>query len=155
MGGELVSLNGQPMSEILEKMLTYIPSDGHIETSKYKRLERTEYFAQLYSLLYGNTTRFTLEYRSPLEKKVQEIQVEGLRAEPMNQVFRQRYPEAAEDLPPIQIEYRGDVAILIAVSGYQYPDRGIIPDYPFTPAIKDLIADKDTEMEYVIGLIQR
>ncbi len=43
----------------------------------------------------------------------------------------------------------------LAVSGYKYPDRGIIPDFPFTRTIEDLIADKDTEMEYVLALTHR
>ena len=35
-----------------------------------------------------------------------------------------------------------------------YPkDRGIIPDYPFSPDIKDIVNGKDSEMEYLIKLI--
>jgi C-terminal processing protease CtpA/Prc len=43
----------------------------------------------------------------------------------------------------------------MAVSGYDYPDRGIIPDYPFTRTIKDHLTGKDTEMEYVLSLIEK
>jgi hypothetical protein len=43
----------------------------------------------------------------------------------------------------------------MAVSGYGYPDRGIIPDYPFTRTIQDHLKGKDTEMEYVFALIAR
>ena len=112
MGGELVSLNGRPMSEILKEMLEYVPSDGHIETSKYKRLMRTEYFAQLYSLLFGITTDYTLEYRFPDSEKGLEIKVKGLKSGPMAQIIEKRYPEAVKESPPIEIEYSGDVAIL-------------------------------------------
>ncbi len=112
MGGELISLNDRSMSEIIKDMMPYIPSDGRIETSKYERLKRTEYFAQLYSLIYGVTTHYTFEYRSPHDGKVQELQVKGLRSGPLSQVLKQRYPEAVKEQPPIEIEYREDVAIL-------------------------------------------
>jgi len=112
MGGELVSLNGRPMSEIVNAMLDYISSDGRIETSKYKRLERPEYFAQLYSLLFGVTTEFRLNYRFQDTEKGIEIKVKGMKPGPMNRVFRERYPEAAQNQPPLEVEYRGDVAIL-------------------------------------------
>lgn len=112
MGGELLSLNGRPMSRILEEMLEYISSDGHIETSKYKRLESTETFARLYTLLFEETSQFEFEYRLPKTGKVERIQVKGIQPGPMNRLFRQRYPEAAQEQPPLKVEYRDDVAIL-------------------------------------------
>jgi C-terminal processing protease CtpA/Prc len=40
----------------------------------------------------------------------------------------------------------------MAVSGYQHPDRGIIPDHPVTPTIQDLVAGKDPVLDYAMGL---
>ncbi len=42
----------------------------------------------------------------------------------------------------------------MAVSGYP-PDRGIIPDYPFSSSIKDLLSGKDTELDFVFELIEK
>jgi C-terminal processing protease CtpA/Prc len=42
----------------------------------------------------------------------------------------------------------------MAVSGYDYPDRGIVPDYPFTRTIQDHLNGTDTEMDYVLDLIK-
>jgi len=42
----------------------------------------------------------------------------------------------------------------MAVSRYP-PDRGIIPDYPFSPTIKDMLSGKDVEMDYVLELIKK
>jgi hypothetical protein len=42
----------------------------------------------------------------------------------------------------------------MAVSGYP-PDRGIIPDYPFSPTIQDLLSGKDVELDFVIDLIEK
>jgi C-terminal processing protease CtpA/Prc len=41
----------------------------------------------------------------------------------------------------------------MAVSGYDYPDRGIIPEYPFSRSLEDHLKGEDTEMEYVLRLI--
>jgi C-terminal processing protease CtpA/Prc len=43
----------------------------------------------------------------------------------------------------------------MAVSGYDYPDRGIIPDYPFTRTVEDHLKGRDTEMDYVLSLIDK
>ena len=43
----------------------------------------------------------------------------------------------------------------MAVSGYDYPDRGIFPDYPFTRTIEDHLNSKDAEMDYVLSLIEK
>ena len=47
------------------------------------------------------------------------------------------------------------VRYVMAVSGYPYPDRGIIPDYPFQRTIEDYLHDNDTELEFVLNLINK
>ena len=47
------------------------------------------------------------------------------------------------------------IRYVMAVSGYKYPDRGIIPDYPFSRSIEDLLSGKDTELEFVLEIIER
>lgn len=112
LGGEVVSINGHPMSEILEKMLAVQPSDGYNVTSKYKRMENTTTFGRGYTRFYGITTSFHIVYLSPADGIKKEIRVKGLKQEELMQIFSQRYPEVARDLLPIELEYRGDVAIL-------------------------------------------
>jgi C-terminal processing protease CtpA/Prc len=41
----------------------------------------------------------------------------------------------------------------MAVSGCHDRNRGIIPDYPFSRSITDLLEDRDTELEYALDLI--
>ncbi len=112
LGGEVVSINGYPMSEILEKMLAVQPSDGHNVTSKYRRLESTTAFGRRYTQLYGMTTSFQIVYLSPKDEIKKEIRVNGLTQHELMEIFSQRYPESSRDLTPIELEYRGDVAIL-------------------------------------------
>ncbi|MBA2307480.1 hypothetical protein H0W26_05080 [Candidatus Dependentiae bacterium] len=41
-----------------------------------------------------------------------------------------------------------------AVSGYAYPRRGVMPDYPVQPTIQDVLNGIDTEMIYTLKLIK-
>jgi hypothetical protein len=111
-GGEVISINDRPISEILEQMMTVISSDGHVQTSKYRRLENTARFGETYNLLFGKTTSYSIVYRSPDNNKLETIEVEGVTQKELNRIFEERYPDAAKNLPPIELEYRGDTAIL-------------------------------------------
>jgi C-terminal processing protease CtpA/Prc len=46
------------------------------------------------------------------------------------------------------------VRYIMAAGGYPYPDRGILPDYPYQRSITDYLSGKDSEMEYVLDLIE-
>jgi len=112
LGGEVVSINGHPISEILEKMLAVQSSDGRNMTSKYRRLENTTTFGRQFTLHFGITTSFHIIFLSPTDGRKKELRVKGIKQEELMQIFSQRYPEVAQDRPPIELEYRGDVAIL-------------------------------------------
>ena len=43
---------------------------------------------------------------------------------------------------------------VLAVSGYAYPRRGVMPDYPVQPTIQDVLNEVDTEMIYTLKLIK-
>ena len=78
MGGEVISINSQPISTIIEKMLPIISSDGHIESSKYRRLESTGYFGNIYSILFGKTTEYSFVYHLPGKKDEKTIKCKGI-----------------------------------------------------------------------------
>lgn len=111
-GGEVLSVNNRPMPEILEQMLAIQPSDGHNVTSKYRRLESTTTFGRRYTQLFGITTSFKIGYISPVDGQRKQIQIQGLKQDELTQIFSRRYPDVAQDRPPIEIKHRGDVAIL-------------------------------------------
>jgi len=48
----------------------------------------------------------------PDNNELKTIEVKGLTREELNRIFEERYPDAARNLPPIELEYRGDIAIL-------------------------------------------
>ena len=145
-GGEIISINDQPMSEILDKMLAVVPSDAHIEVSKYRRLESTTRFGQTYNLLFGKTISYKIAYRPLEDKTLKKAEVKGIREKDLNRIFEERYPEAAKNLPPAELEYRDDIAILtirtFGPSGYQ--NAGISYPLFMRNAFKEL-KEKNTQ----------
>jgi hypothetical protein len=111
-GGEVISINNRPVSEILEQMMTVIPSDGHIQTSKFRRLENTARFGETYNLLFGKTTSYSIAYRTADTNELRQVKVQGINRQEMNRIFEERYPDVARDLPPIELEYRENIAVL-------------------------------------------
>jgi hypothetical protein len=133
MGGELLSINGNSMDEIVRTMLAALPSDGRVLTSKYRRLESTSTFGDTYSRLFGITTRFELTYRSQDDGSVHSIVVDGLTAEELTRRFESRYAEVAnaeQNRPPVELMYSGDIPILTVrtFGGRTISNAGI--DYP-------------------------
>lgn len=117
MGGEVISINQQPVKTIIEKMLEISLSDAHIQASKYRNLESTILFGTRYNLLFGKTTKYSLDYRPPGTKKVKTIRVPGKTRQQILSLFEQRYPEAAKETqkPLIELEYKkaGDIAAAV------------------------------------------
>lgn len=44
---------------------------------------------------------------------------------------------------------------VMAVRGYRYPKRGVMPDYPVHPSIADRLAGRDPEMETALALARK
>ena len=112
MGSELISINGHPMPEIRQKMFPFIPNDAHIQTSKYRKLERTDYFGQLFNLIFNPTDSYAIAYREPGASNEKTRTVKAIKSEDITAIASRRYPEVYRDRPPIQLDYRNDVAIL-------------------------------------------
>ncbi len=134
MGGELLSINGNPMDAIVRTLLTGLPSDGRVETSKYRRLESTSAFGDIYSRMFGITTRFDLTYRSPDDGSTRAVPVDGITAAELTRRGESRYPELArveENRPPVELTFRDEIPVLtvktfgsrtISNAGIDYPE---------------------------------
>ncbi len=111
-GGEVISINEHPISEILEQMMTVIPSDGQVQTSKYRKLENTARFGETYNLLFGKTTSYSITYRTADNNELRQVKVKGINRKELNSISEKRYSDVARNLPPIELEYRANIAIL-------------------------------------------
>lgn len=130
LGVEITSINGLQVADILDQMLPQIPSDAHIETSKFKKLERTEYFGSLLSLLFGGTETFAITYLTTDTDKIQKAQVSAIKPKDLTRFYSQRYPEAEENKPPIDLIYNDNIAILTIRTFGDGPYRKAEISYP-------------------------
>lgn len=56
-------------------------------------------------------------------------------------------------LPNSKLELNfGILTFYLDVSGYKFPDRGVMPDYPVTHTINDALAGRDKDMELALSL---
>ena len=62
-GTELVSINGRLMSEIIQRLFLFIPSDAGIESRK--NWEMPDYFQLFYQVVYGSSEHFDIAYKLP------------------------------------------------------------------------------------------
>ncbi|MCG8386539.1 MAG: S41 family peptidase [Cytophagales bacterium] len=62
-GADLASINGTSMVTIINKLKSFIPSDGYNETYKHFRLQNE--FTSLYSLYYPTDSAFTVDIADP------------------------------------------------------------------------------------------
>jgi hypothetical protein len=112
MGGEVISINERPISEIVESILPLIPNDAHILSSKYRQLERPSNFNQYYSLLFGGSSSYKIKYKSPWEGNETTIDVKGITPLDGSDISVKRYPELSKVFPPISVEYKGNIPVL-------------------------------------------
>jgi hypothetical protein len=133
LGSEVTHLNGMPMSDVVAQMLPFISSDGRIRTAKYRRgLERPTTFGRLYTIVFGVTTEFTLNYRQTPSDTPTTVTVPGITNTQLQERLGERYPQeaAAEGRPPIELTWADDVPVLTVrtFSGGTYGQAGI--NYP-------------------------
>ena len=117
MGGEIMSVNGVPMTEIVARMLKLIPADADIRNSKLSKLESTNYFGTWHNLLFGKNMKYETVIRSADGTAGPSINAEGIKANDLQAIFSRRYPAAAQlfDPMPIKLEYTAGGDPVIAV----------------------------------------
>ena len=112
MGSELLAINDFPITEILQKMLLFIPNDAHIQTSKYRKLEGTAYFGRLINLIYGSSGSYTLTCLDPRGDTDKNYVVKAIKPADLNAIASKRYPGVFDERPPIELNYRDGVPVL-------------------------------------------
>lgn len=131
MGSELVSLNGMPMERIISDLLPAIPSDAHIETSKYHVLSSSVRFSHLFNIFYGLTRTYEVEYKNAKTGEVQSATVKGMRQKDVLETFQKRYPELNKTLPQLSFHELEGVPVLtirtfssgaLKREGFDYPE---------------------------------
>lgn len=111
MEAELLSINNHPLKEIIQKMFTYIQSDGFIQS--HKNWELPENFQLLFNILFGEKNSYTVTYKT----KSQELKRATLQADLLKNIFcTNPFPRPGKYL---QLSYEpGNIAVLTIKSFY-------------------------------------
>jgi hypothetical protein len=126
LGARVISINGQPMREIVERMFAILPSDGRVETSKYRALESDRWLSSAYNALFGPTTSYDVRYLAT-DGTAGTVVADGISSSTLRQRAA-RYPEPHH--PPIALAYRRGVPVLTIRTFGSGAYRSASIDYP-------------------------
>lgn len=95
-GSELLSINGKSSHEILSTMLTGISADGHIQSRKFRLMERYFFynfngFDYYYHLYVDRSPSFQIEYIDYKTKKKERVNLNGLSISERQNILLSKY----------------------------------------------------------------
>jgi len=114
-GKVITSINGEPPSEIVNKIGTLFASDGFIKTVKYSDLNGFS-FALYYFYYHGRTDRFEIVF----EGEAQPIIMESQNLATINKQLKNRYPETREKekQAPLELVFVGDSVAYLGIHDF-------------------------------------
>lgn len=77
-GAKLVSINGEPVVQVIEKLMPLIATDGFNETSRFEWIGGAN-LSLLYRLVYGKKKVFELEVLDPVHQKSKIVRIPAIR----------------------------------------------------------------------------
>ncbi|HAI76271.1 MAG TPA: hypothetical protein DCM08_08480, partial [Microscillaceae bacterium] len=89
-GAEIISINGEPMSQIVAKIKPYINADGFVQTSKYKDLDNL--FDKYYYWFVAQPDSFTLEVRN-IDKSLYTTTFAAAPTDSIGKILSRRYKD--------------------------------------------------------------
>ncbi|MCP5048883.1 MAG: hypothetical protein GY940_17060, partial [bacterium] len=121
MGSQLVSINGHPLEKMVKAFFPLISSDAHIMTSKFRQMESTSHFGNLYMAVYGRTDSFSVNYMPFGKKGNKTIKVKGIGTDDIMPLLYKRYPEEErkrEQRKLHTLEYKNGIPVL-TIKGFR------------------------------------
>ena len=128
-GAEILSIDGVPMPEILQKLLTVVPCDAGILTRRLRLLESPATFGNYFAVMSGPSEKFQVRLRIFPGHEIQDITVSGIKGDDIPMFLQKRYPEAARRKPLYELEFKGTTAIL-TIRGFGDDQGTGRPAYP-------------------------
>lgn len=155
-GTRIISINGKPVEEIAETLLSHFPSDGYIRTNQHSRLQFGVEFQFWYYMLIGQPDTFHVVLQTPNGERLTR-QYDAVTFKEWKRNFRKKYGspkdpymrtftrhyvamEKKNRAQPLRVEFLSDQTALLTVGNF---DSG-----KFTAIIADAfeqIRQKQTE----------
>ena len=149
-GAEIVSINGQPMAEILPKFMPFIRSDGFNQTMKFRML--TDEFALHHRLVFGAAKEFEIIYIPFGEKKPLKKNLNSITGEEMDKRTSSRHSSRGK-LKNYRFRWVNEKTGLLSVNSFDFGLRkkgrqkyrqflkATFAEIKARPAAKNLIVD--------------
>lgn len=100
LGSQIISINGHAIEDFIKEFLQLFPSDGANLSHKYRLLSSSRYFTRYFSMLYGYTEQYKVEYIS-LNDTVHKTKIlDGLIFDKLLSIAEERYPNKIEEQKP-------------------------------------------------------
>ena len=111
-GAELLSINGMPMTDVLNELVPLIPSDAGIRTRPIRQLEFPAAFGRLLALRFGLPESYRIRLRPFRGGAIQEVSVPGIAGKDVVRILYERYPASGRHDPLYELTFRGSAAVL-------------------------------------------
>lgn len=108
LGAQIISINDHSIEDFMKEYLQIFPSDGKNLTHKYRLLSSSRYFTRYFSMLYGYSEQYKLDYISLNETAPKTKTLQGLTFDNLLKKVRERYPNKIEEQKPAYFKINED-----------------------------------------------
>lgn len=108
LGAQIISINGHSTEGFIKDYLQIFPSDGNNVTHKYRLLSSSRYFTRYFSMLYGYTEQYDVDYISLNETAIKTKTLQGLTFDKLLKLASERYPDKIEEQKPAYFNINED-----------------------------------------------
>lgn len=92
LGAEIISINNQPVSSFISKVLKICTSDGNNQTNKFKRFESTGLLTEYLYFLQGYSENYKIKYIPFNSKVIKNATIKGINYKSLLKIRKSRYP---------------------------------------------------------------
>jgi hypothetical protein len=126
-GARVRALNGVPMTDLVHRMLDWLPADAGIESARYRALEREATFSFLLGLIEKPMDIFEVEVDGPGGAPLRRVAVKGLTGRELERRVEAANVQAMGPQLPIELSWQDAVPVLTVrtFSGSAYERCGI------------------------------
>jgi len=108
LGSQIISINDHSIEGFMKEYLQIFPSDGNNLTHKYRLLSSSRYFTRYFSMLYGYSEQYKVDFISLNETTHKTKTLQGLTFDNLLKIADERYPDKIEEQKPAYFKISED-----------------------------------------------
>jgi peptidase S41-like protein len=114
-GGEIKSINGKPVTELMEKIISMCLRDGSIATSPRRWLEQSFRLNTFIAVEAGVAAKYVVEIARSEGGRVEKHELSGVVLSELKRLARERHPQDWPTAPAYELNFLNDNAIAILI----------------------------------------